>query len=78
MCEENHFDSTLFSQNLRTELCGASKVANQHCFSKYTFVKTKENALQLEFYPFSPMFLCEQQEEEWWKEIDTYTASTRY
>ena len=24
------------------------------------------------------MFLCEQQEEEWWKETDTYTASTRY
>ena len=22
--------------------------------------------------------LCEQQEEEWWKETDTYTASTRY
>ena len=24
------------------------------------------------------MFLCEQQEEEWWKETDTYTAYTRY
>ena len=24
------------------------------------------------------MFLCEQQEEEWWKETDTYTASTWY
>ena len=24
------------------------------------------------------MFLCEQQEEERWKEADTYTASTRY
>ena len=24
------------------------------------------------------MFLCEQQEEEWWKQTDTYTASTRY
>ena len=41
-------------------------------------MKTRENAPQLEFYPFSPMFLCEQQEEEWWKETDTYTASTRY
>ena len=41
-------------------------------------MKTRENALQLEFYPFSPMFLCEQQGEEWWKETDTYTASTRY
>ena len=41
-------------------------------------MKTRENALQLEFYPFSLMFLCEQQEEEWWKETDTYTASTQY
>ena len=41
-------------------------------------MKTRENALQLEFYPFSPMFLCEQQEEEWWKETDTCTASTRF
>ena len=41
-------------------------------------MRTKENALQLEFYPFFPMFLCEQQEKDQWKEADTYTASTRY
>ena len=67
-----------FSQKLGTEFCGAKIVANQQCFSKYTFVKTKENALQLKLYSFSPMFLFEQQEEEWWKETDTYTASTRF
>ena len=78
MCEEYHCDNTLFSQKLRTELCGAKNVADQQCFSKYTFVRTKENALQLEFYPFSPMFLCEQQQKDRWKEADTYTASTRY
>ena len=64
MCEEYHFDNTLFSQKLRTELCGAKSVTDQQCFSKNTFVKTRANALQLEFYPFSPMFLFEQQEEE--------------
>ena len=53
-------------------------VADQHCFPKYTFVKIKRNALYLEIYPFSTMFSCEQQEEERWKEADTYTASTRY
>ena len=42
-------------------------------------MKTKENALELEFHPFSPTFLCEQQgEEERWKEDYTYTTSTRY
>ena len=42
-------------------------------------METKENALQLEFYPFSPMFLCEQQgEEERWKEADTLTPFTQY
>ena len=40
--------------------------------------KQKESALQLEFYPFSPMILCGQHEEERWKEAGTYTASTRY
>ena len=78
MCEEYHFDKTLFSQKLKTDFCWAQYVANQQCFSKYTFVKTKENALQLEFYPFSPSFLCEKQEEEWWKKTDTHTASTQY
>ena len=41
-------------------------------------MKTRENALLFEFYPFSPMFLCEQQEEKWWKKTVTYTASTWY
>ena len=41
-------------------------------------MKTKETFFLLEFHPFSPMFLCEQQEEEQWRETDTYTASTRY
>ena len=77
MCEEYDYDTTLFSQKLRTELCGAKNVADQQCFSKNTIVRTKENALQLEFCPFSPMFLCEQQEKDRWKEADTYTASTR-
>ena len=40
-------------------------------------MKTEENANSLEFYPFSAKFLCEQQEEERRKEVDTYTASTR-
>ena len=40
-------------------------------------MKTKQNGLQLEFYPFSAMFLCEQQEEERSTEADTYTASIR-
>ena len=78
MCDGYHFDNKLFSQKLRTELCGAKNVADQQCFSNYTFVRTKENAPRLEFYPFSPMFLCEQQEKDQWKEADTYTASTRY
>ena len=78
MCEEYHYDNTLFSQKLRTELCGAQNVADQQFLSKYSFVRTKENALQLEFFPFSPMFLCEQQEKDRWKEADTYTVSTRY
>ena len=39
---------------------------------KTTFVKTEEIALQLEFPQFSPMFFCEQlEEEERWKEADT-------
>ena len=38
----------------------------------------EKNALQLEFHPFSPVFLCEQQKEDRWKEGDTYTAFTRY
>ena len=41
-------------------------------------MKTKENALQLEFHPFFSMFLCEQQEGKRLKEADTYTASTQY
>ena len=41
-------------------------------------METKGNALQLEFHPVSSMILCEQEEEEWWREADTYTASTRY
>ena len=54
-------------------------MANQQCFSKHTFVKTKKNALWLDFHPVSPTFLCEQQqEEERWTEADTYTASTQY
>ena len=78
MCEKQHYDSTQFSQKIWAELCGASHLADQHCFSKYTFVKTKESAFQLEFHLFSPMFLCEQQEEERRKEADTYTASTPF
>ena len=38
----------------------------------------KINSLYLEFYPLSPMFLCEQQEAERWIAADTYTVSTRY
>ena len=56
----------------------STKIADQQCFSEYTFVKTKETALYLEFYPFSPRFMCEQQEGERLKEADTYTASYRY
>ena len=78
MCEEYHYEKTLFSEKLRKELPGAENVADQQCFAKYTFVKTKKNALKIEFYPFSPMFLCEQQEEEQWKEANTYTASIRF
>ena len=78
MCEEYHYDNTRFSEKLRIELCGAKNVAYQQCFSKYTFVRTKENALQLEFYPFSRLFFCEQQEKDRWKEADTYTAPTWY
>ena len=40
--------------------------------------ENKENALLLDFHPFSRIFLCEQQEEVRWKEADTYTASTPY
>ena len=41
--------------------------------------RKKEDALSLEFHPFSPMFLCEQQgEEERWREVDTCAASTWY
>ena len=47
-------------------------------FLKIHLCENKRNALQLEFYPFSPMFSSEQQKEERWKETDTYTASTRY
>ena len=78
MCEEKHYDNTQFSQKLRTELCGAYNVADQLCFPKNTSVETKENALYLEFYPFSPMFLCEQQKAERWKAADTYTVSTQF
>ena len=77
MCEEQQYDNTQFSEKLRTEHCGAYNIADQQCYSKYTFVKTKGNALQLEFHPFSPKFLCERQEERW-KEVGTCTASNRY
>ena len=77
MCEEYNYDNTRFSQKLRTELCGPQNVADQQFFSKYSFVRTKENTLQLEFFPFSPMFLCEQQEKDRWKEADTYSVSTQ-
>ena len=75
LCEEKPYDHTQFSQKLQTETCGASNIADQQCFSKNTFVK-KENALWLEFHPFSPMFLCEQQEGRW-KEADTYRSFTQ-
>ena len=40
-------------------------------------MKTKQNALQLKFHPFSSIIMCEQQrKEEQWKEADTYTEST--
>ena len=45
MCEEFHYDNTLFAQKLWIELCGAQNVADQQCFLKDTFEKTKENAL---------------------------------
>ena len=61
-------DRTLWSIN-----CNISAV-----FLKIHLCENKRNALQLEFYPFSPMSLCERQEEESWKKTVTYTASTRY
>ena len=47
-------------------------------FLRIHLCENKKTALYLEFYPFSPKFLCEQQEEERLKEADTYTASYRY
>ena len=78
MCEEYHYDNTHFSQRLWTELCGVYNLAEKQCSSKYTFVKTTKSALQLELHPFSPMLLCDQQEEERWKEADIYIACTRF
>ena len=45
MCKEYHYDNTQISQKLQTEHCGAEKIADQQCFSEYTFVKTKETAV---------------------------------
>ena len=45
MCQEKHYDNTQFLQKKRAHLCGAKNVADQRRFSKYTFMKTKENAL---------------------------------
>ena len=70
---QHTFFTELTDRTLWNMKCSSSAV-----FLKLHLVKTKENALQLEFYQFSPMLLCEQQEEERWKEADTYTASTRY
>ena len=45
MCDEKHYDNTQFSQSLWREPCGALSLADQQCFSKYPFMKTKETAL---------------------------------
>ena len=39
--------------------------------------KKRKHSL-VRFYQFSTMFLCEQQEEERWKEADTYTESIQF
>ena len=39
--------------------------------------KRKKCTFPLQFHRFSPMFSREPQEEEQWKEADTYTLSTR-
>ena len=55
------------------------KCSKSTVFSKYTTMKTKENALKLKFHPFSAITLSEQQEkEEQWEEVDTHTDSTWY
>ena len=45
ICEKYQEDNRQFSQKLEKEICGAKSVADQQCFSKHTFVKTKENTL---------------------------------
>ena len=54
------------------------KCSRSAIFPEIHHCENKRNALLLEFQPFSQMFFCEQQEEEQWRESDTYTASTRY
>ena len=77
--EEKLYDNTQCWKKLWTELCGAWNLADQQYLSKYTTVKTKENALLLKFHPCSSIILCEQQgRQQWWKETDNYTESVRY
>ena len=47
-------------------------------FLKIDLCENKRKRSLVRILSISPMFLCEQQEEDRWKEAETYTASTRY
>ena len=39
--DDERYDNTKFPQNLLTEIFRAKNLADQQCFSKYTFVENK-------------------------------------
>ena len=47
-------------------------------FSQNTLLQNERKRSLVKIPSIFPLFLCEQQEEERWKEADTYTASTQY
>ena len=68
---------TIFTQ-VTDRTLGSIKCNRSAVFLKIHLCELNKNALQLDFHPFSPMCLCEQQKQEQWKEADIYTASPRY
>ena len=76
MCGDYHYDNTMFSHKLRTDLWSI-KSSRSAVFLKIHLCEKKTKRSLVGIFSFLCNVFCEQQEEERWKEADNYTASTR-